>query len=72
VYVKLSTYETLGTALVADFANFTELSLRRGIEFQVTNSHASFFIQGQLAIRADFRCAFIVYRPKAVCTVTGL
>jgi len=38
----------------------------------VTNSHASFFIQGQLAIRADFRCAFITYRPKAFATVTGL
>ena len=61
-----------GTALVGDFANYSELAVKRGIEMQITNSHAGFFIEGKQAIRADMRCALVVYRPQAFCTVTGL
>lgn len=60
------------TGLVGDFANFTELAIRRGIELQVSNSHANFFIEGKQAIRADMRAALVVYRPAALCTVTGI
>lgn len=63
---------TVGTAIVGDFANFSELSIRHGIDMQVSNSHASFFINGTQAIRADIRCALVFYRPAAFCTVTGL
>lgn len=61
-----------GTAYVGDFANFSELSVRRGINTQVSNSHSTYFVEGKQALRADVRCAFVVYRPKAFCTVTGL
>lgn len=61
-----------GTALVGDYGNYTELSTRRGIDVQISNSHGAFFIQGQQAIRADVRVALIPYRPLALCTVTGL
>lgn len=61
-----------GTAIVGDFANFAELVVRRGIEVQVSNSHSTFFVNGVQAIRADTRAAFVVYRPAAFCTVTGL
>lgn len=64
--------ETENTGLVGDFANHTELAVRRGVDVQVSNSHGTFFVEGKLAIRADMRVAFIVYRPAAFCTVTGI
>jgi HK97 family phage major capsid protein len=63
---------TAGTAIVGDFANFSQLAVRRGIDVQVSNSHSTFFVEGKQAIRADMRCAFVVFRPTAFCTVTGL
>jgi HK97 family phage major capsid protein len=63
---------TAGTALVGDFANFSELAVRRGIDVQVSNSHSTFFVEGKQAMRADIRCALVVYRPAAFCTVTGI
>lgn len=63
---------TQNTALVGDFANFSELATRRGIDVQVSNSHGTFFTEGKQAIRADIRVAFVVYRPAAFCTVTGV
>jgi HK97 family phage major capsid protein len=63
---------TLGTALVGDYGNFTELTTRRGIDVQVSNSHGTLFVEGKQAIRADVRVALVVYRPAALCTVTGL
>ena len=61
-----------GTGLVGDFANFSELAVRRGIDVQVSNSHGTFFAEGKQALRADIRCALVVYRPAAFCTVTGI
>lgn len=63
---------TLGTALVGDFATYSELATRRGIDVQVSNSHSTFFIEGKQAMRADVRVALVVYRPAAFCQVTGL
>jgi HK97 family phage major capsid protein len=63
---------TENTGLVGDFANFTELAIRRGIEMKVTDAHADFFINGKQAVRADMRAAFLVYRATAFCTVTGI
>jgi HK97 family phage major capsid protein len=67
-----STNETLGTAVVGAWAEYSELAMKRGIEIQVSNSHSTFFVEGKQAIRADFRCALIFYRPAAFCQVTGL
>ena len=61
-----------GHGLAGDFATHTELAMRRGIDVQVSNSHGTFFVEGKQAIRADVRCALVVYRPAALCTVTGL
>lgn len=63
---------TENTALVGDFANYSELANRRGIDVQVSNSHGSFFAEGKQAMRADLRAALIVYRPAAFATVTGI
>lgn len=59
-------------AVAGDYANFSELAVRRGIDVQVSNSHSDYFAKGQLAIRADVRCTVIHYRPKAFGQVTGL
>jgi len=63
---------TAGTGLVGDFANFSELAVRRGMDVQVSNSHSTFFTEGKQAVRADIRVAFVVYRPAAFCTITGI
>jgi len=63
---------TLGTSLVGDFGNFTELTTRRGVDVQVSNSHSTYFVEGKQAVRADIRVALVPYRPAALCTVTGL
>lgn len=60
------------TALTGDFANSVELVTRRGIDIQVSNSHADFFTHGKQAIRADIRVALVVYRPLAFATITGI
>jgi HK97 family phage major capsid protein len=63
---------TQGTALVGDFQNYSELATKRGIDVQISNSHADYFVNGKQAIRADLRVALVVYRPAAFVTVTGL
>jgi HK97 family phage major capsid protein len=63
---------TEGTAVVGDFLNYSELVTRRGIDIQVSNSHGEFFTHGKQAIRADVRVAFVIYRPAAFATVTGI
>lgn len=66
-----STAETENTGLVGDFANFSQLDEKRGIEVSVGYVNDD-FVKGKKAIRADVRVAFTVYRPKAFCTVTGI
>jgi HK97 family phage major capsid protein len=63
---------TAGTAVVGDFGNYSELAVKRGIDVQISNSHADFFTNGKQALRADIRAALIFYRPKAFATVTGI
>jgi HK97 family phage major capsid protein len=70
--VVVTTYCTFGSALVADFVMYTQLYYRKGIDFLVTNSHASEFTAGIQRIRADMRVAFVVFRPLAICSVTGM
>ena len=63
---------TEGTALCGDYANFCALHDRRDVDVQISNSHVDFFVRGMMAIRADLRAAFAIYRPKAYTKVTGL
>lgn len=60
-----------GTGLVGDFANFSRLYERRGIEIRV-GFVADQFKEGKQTVRADLRVAFVVTRPAAFCTVTGI
>jgi HK97 family phage major capsid protein len=70
--VAQSDAQTENTAVVGDFANYSELAVRRGVDVQVSNSHADFFVNGKQALRADMRAALLWYRPAAFCTVTGI
>lgn len=63
---------TENTGLVGDFANFSELAVRRGIDVQVSNSHSTYFVEGKVAIRADMRVALVIYRPSAFCSISGI
>jgi HK97 family phage major capsid protein len=63
--------QTQNTGLTLD-TSYTELSTRRGIDVQISNSHSTFFVEGKQAIRADVRVALVVYRPVAISTVTGI
>lgn len=61
------------TKLVAgDYANYSELVTKRGIDVQVSNSHSDYFVKGKLAVRADVRVSVVHYRPAAFGVVTGL
>lgn len=70
--VAQSDAQTENTAVVGDFANYSELAVRRGIDVQVSNSHSTYFVEGKQALRADMRAALLWYRPAAFCTVTGI
>jgi HK97 family phage major capsid protein len=63
---------TQGTAVVGDFAQFSQLVQKQGVQFEYTDSHASLFIQRTLAVLASVRSQFVVYRPAAFTQVTGI
>jgi HK97 family phage major capsid protein len=69
--VTLADLITENTGLVGDFANYCQLSERRGVEVKVGFVNTQ-FTTGQQTIRADLRVGFVVYRPSAFCTVTGI
>lgn len=71
VRVAQTTAGTASNVYMGDFANFSELSVRRGIDIQISNSHVDYFASGKLAIRCDVRAALIYYRPSAFSIVSG-
>lgn len=62
---------TENTAVVLD-TSFTEFAVKKGMTVETSNSHGTFFTENKQAVRAEMRGAFTVYRPSAVCTVTGV
>lgn len=62
---------TENTAVVLD-TSFTELAVKKGLDVKVSDSHSDYFVTNKQAVRAEMRAAFTVYRPSAVCTVTGV
>jgi len=62
---------TEGTGIVGDFGNHSMIFERRGIDVQVGYVDDQ-FIKGTKTIRADLRAAFVVFRPAAFATVTGI
>lgn len=72
VPVVQTTAVTATKAVLGDYANFSELAVRRGVDVQISNSHGTYFKEGILALRADVRVALVHYRPTAFAAVTGL
>lgn len=62
---------TENTAIVLD-TQFTELAIKKGVTLKVSDSHDTFFVTNKQAVRAEMRAAFTVFRPSAVCSVTGV
>jgi len=60
------------TALVGGFRSAAQIFRRGGLRVESSNSHASFFINNLVAIRAEERLALVSYRDAAFGKVTGL
>ena len=62
---------TEGTGVVGDFENFSLLVERKGMTVKV-GYNADDWIKNQRTIIAEIRVAFVVTRPAAFCSVTGI
>jgi len=64
--------DAAGTGYVGSFQPaWISLFERAGVDVQV-GFIGDQFVQGKRTIRADMRFAFVVFRPAAFCTVTGI
>jgi hypothetical protein len=66
-----TTAVTENTAIVGDYARFSGLHVRMGLEVQ-TGYVNDDFLDGRQTIRAGLRAAVVHYRPSAFTTITGL
>lgn len=62
---------TVNTAVVGAFQVFSELDIRKGLVVQ-TGYNLDDWTKNIQTIRAEMRAAFLLYRPAAFCTVTGI
>jgi HK97 family phage major capsid protein len=69
--VLLTTAQTPNTMIVGDYARYSGLHVRRGLEVQ-SGYVADNFKNGMVTLRAGMRVAVVHYRPTAFCTVTGV
>ena len=70
--VALTVAIAAGTCLVGAFGTMAQLFRRGGTRVEASNSHASFFIENKVAIRAERREALCVMRPQAFGTCSAL
>ena len=63
-----------GTMLVGKFGggDAAQIVTRQGVDLAVSDSHSDFFAKNQLAIRLTMRMGFVVYKPTAFCSITGM
>jgi HK97 family phage major capsid protein len=67
-----TTAMTENTALVGAFRYATQVWRRDEVTVDASDSHEDFFARNQLMLRAEERLGLAVYRPSALCTVTGI
>lgn len=61
-----------GTALTGAFNLDAQIFRRIGLQVETTNSDASDFANGRVAIRVTERLALACYRPLSFCSITGI
>ncbi len=61
-----------GTALVGAFRPFAQVFRKGGLTVTASTEHSTYFVENKVAILAEERLGFAVYRPLAFCKVTGL
>lgn len=62
---------TENTGIVGDYANYSGLHIRKGLE--VASGYVNDdFLDGRVTLRAGLRAAVVHYRPAAFCLVTGI
>jgi HK97 family phage major capsid protein len=71
VRVALTSAITANTALVGCFRTAAQIFRKGGLRVEASNSHASFFVENKIAIRAEERLALAVYRASAFGIVTN-
>lgn len=63
--VVLTTEVAAGSAHCGNYAEFTKLAVKRGVEVSISSEHASYFIQGLKAIKAEIRAGLVIIRETA-------
>lgn len=69
--VVQSSAVTENSMIVGDYARYSGLYLRQGVEV-LTGFVNDDFTDGRVTIRAGLRCAVVHFRPNAFCSVTGV
>ena len=69
--VVVTSRMTLHTGLIGDFSQ-AMIFQRSPLTVEASNSHASFFVENLVAIRAEERLALAVFRPAAFHLITAL
>lgn len=72
VPVVVTPAATQNTGLILAAAQGMQIFRRSEVQFAISDQHSDFFIKNQLMLRVEERLALVVYRPKAICTVTGI
>lgn len=71
VPIVQATRLTAGTAQTGDYVGHTQLWVKQGVDVQVGYVGED-FKYGRQSVRATLRAGLAVYRPSALCNVTGL
>lgn len=61
-----------GTGLVGDCTLAAQPLFRQNMTVNVSDSHSDYFVKNLLALRAEIRVGFPVFRPSAWCMITGI
>jgi HK97 family phage major capsid protein len=69
--VILNERETQNTAIVGAFRQYSEIDVKKGITVERGFINDD-FTKDITRLRAEMRAAFVVYRPTAFCSVTGV
>jgi len=70
--VVLTTESAAGSALTGAFQQYSRLAVFGDVEVQMSSEHASYFIQGVKAIKAEIYATLAVLRETAFTEVTNL